>query len=79
MRFCVFKCVTISLPPQFPLFRVACVMDAGEISGPDEATKEKLMTFTQRLLHKMVSKRRPQTEETLPIKFCITGNDERRR
>ena len=49
-------------------------MHAGETSGPDEATKERLMANTQRLLHDIVNKRK-QKEEMLPIKPYITGGD----
>ena len=47
-------------------------MQAGETSGPDEATKERLTANTQRLLHNMVIKRKQTEGGTSPMQCCIS-------
>ena len=51
------------------------IMHAGGTCDPDEATKERLMANTQRLLYNMVKMKRQKEGEPPPTKLCITGGD----
>ena len=50
-------------------------MHAGKTCDTDEATKERLMANTKRLLYNMVNKKRQKEGEPPPTNLCITGGN----